>query len=235
MVLAARYIRRHWGMALASVLFLTVETLSNLLQPMLMSKIVDDGVARHSIAAVISWGWVMLAVAVAGAIGAVVRSICSSRVAQLVGRDIRSDTYGKVMSLPFESIYQLRPGAIITRITNDVTQIQNFTQGLLRVMLRPPITCIGAIALIIIQIPRQAPIVAIMLVISAVFIATNMSRSFPPLPRGPTGAGPSGNHQPPISALDTRGQSLWSGTPGGRQIRCGGAVVCHCQHPCRTG
>lgn len=54
MVLAARYIRRHWGMALASVLFLTVETLSNLLQPMLMSKIVDDGVARHSIAAVIS-------------------------------------------------------------------------------------------------------------------------------------------------------------------------------------
>lgn len=179
MVLAARYIRRHWGMALASVLFLTVETLSNLLQPMLMSKIVDDGVARHSIAAVISWGWVMLAVAVAGAIGAVVRSICSSRVAQLVGRDIRSDTYGKVMSLPFESIYQLQPGAIITRITNDVTQIQNFTQGLLRVMLRSPITCIGAITLIIIQIPRQAPIVAIMLVISAVFIATNMSRSFP--------------------------------------------------------
>lgn len=179
MTLIVHYMRRHWAMAVISVVFLTLETVSNLLQPTLMSLIVDDGVAHHSVALVMHWGWIMVAVAIAGAVGAIVRSICSSRVAQLVGRDIRSDTYRKVMALSFESIYQLQPGAIITRITNDVTQIQNFTQGLLRVMLRSPITCIGAIALIIIQIPSQTPVVAAVLLVSAVFIGLNMTRSFP--------------------------------------------------------
>ncbi|MCI1673549.1 MAG: ABC transporter ATP-binding protein/permease [Bifidobacterium tibiigranuli] len=173
------YVRRHWGLAAIAVAFLTIETLSDLLQPTLMSMVVDDGVARRDVSAVLNWGVIMLAVAFAGAIGAVVRNIYASRASQLIGKDIRSDAYSKVMSLTFEEVDRLQPGAIITRITNDVTQIQNFTQGLMRVMLKSPITCIGAIALIIIQIPDQAPVVAVILAIAGVLIWMNMTRSFP--------------------------------------------------------
>ena len=109
------YVRRHWGLAAIAVAFLTIETLSDLLQPTLMSMVVDDGVARRNVNAVLNWGVVMLAVAFAGAIGAVVRNIYASRASQLIGKDIRSDAYSKVMSLTFEEVDRLQPGAIIIR------------------------------------------------------------------------------------------------------------------------
>lgn len=166
-------------MALTAVAFLSIETVCDLLQPTLMSMVVDDGVANRDVNRVLTWGAVMLAVAGAGAIGAVMRNIFASRAAQLVGRDIRSDTYRKVMSLSCEEVDHLQPAAIITRITNDVVQIQNFAQGLMRIMLKAPITCIGAIVLIVVQIPEQLPIVIILLAISAVLIWRNMAASYP--------------------------------------------------------
>lgn len=173
------YMMRHWAMALTAVAFLCVETVCDLLQPTLMSMVVDDGVASRNVDRVLAWGAVMLAVAGVGAIGAVMRNIFASRAAQLVGRDIRSDTYRKVMSLSCEEVDRLQPAAIITRITNDVVQIQNFAQGLMRVMLKAPITCIGAIVLIVVQIPEQLPVVIALLAASAVLIWRNMAASYP--------------------------------------------------------
>lgn len=179
MRLIFHYVRKHWALCTTALLFLTIETLSDLLQPTLMSLIVDQGVAKKEIHTILRWGAVMLAVAFAGAIGAIVRNICSSYAAQYIGRDIRFDAYTKVMSLTFEDIDRLQPSAIITRVTSDVTQIQDFARSMLRMMLKAPITCIGAITLIIIQIPSQAPIVAIVLLVSGIFIWLNMTSSFP--------------------------------------------------------
>ncbi|WP_081892137.1 ABC transporter ATP-binding protein [Bifidobacterium biavatii] len=166
-------------MALTAAGFLLVETIGDLLQPTLMSMIVDRGVVRRDVGTVLRWGMVMLAVAAVGASAAAMRNIYASRASQLIGRDIRSDTYRKVMSLGFDDIDRLQPSAIITRITNDVVQIQNFAQGLMRIMLKAPITCVGAITLIILQIPEQTPTVAVILTIAAVLIWANMHVSFP--------------------------------------------------------
>lgn len=179
MGLIFRYMRRHWAMALTAVSFLSIETVADLLQPTLMSMVVDDGVANRDLNRVLMWGAVMLAVAAVGALGAVTRNIFASRAAQLIGRDIRSDAYRTVMSLSCDQVDRLQPGAIITRITNDVVQIQNFAQGLMRIMLKAPITCVGAIVLIVVQVPGQLPVVIMLLAVSGVLIWCNMAASFP--------------------------------------------------------
>nr|WP_274619165.1 ABC transporter ATP-binding protein [Bifidobacterium amazonense] len=166
-------------MALTAAGFLLVETIGDLLQPTLMSMIVDRGVVRRDVGTVLRWGAVMLAVAAIGAGAAAMRNIYASRASQLIGRDIRSDTYRKVMSLGFDDVDRLQPSAIITRITNDVVQIQNFAQGLMRIMLKAPITCVGAIALIVVQIPEQTSTVAVILALAALLIWANMHVSFP--------------------------------------------------------
>ena len=110
----------------------------------------------------------MLGVALLGALGAVMRNIYASRTSQLIGKEPRSDLYKKVQTLSFEDIDRLKPASLITRITNDVTQIQNFINGCMRIMVKAPITCIGAIALIIIQTPGLVPIMTVILTIAAI-------------------------------------------------------------------
>lgn len=179
MSLIIQYIRRHFGMFLTAVLFLGIETIADLLQPTFMSFIVDNGVKGQDVGKILYYGAIMLAIAAFGALGAVMRNIFASRTSQLIGKEMRGDMYRKVQDLSFENIDRLQPSSIITRITNDVTQIQNFVNGCMRIMLKAPVTCIGAIALIIIQTPRQIPMMILILFLSGILILANMKLGYP--------------------------------------------------------
>lgn len=172
-------IRRHLGMFLTAIAFLTVEALADLLQPSLMSNIVDEGIRYQNTGLILQYGGLMLGTALLGALGAVMRNIYASRTSQLIGKELRSDLYRKVQSLSFENIDRLKPASLITRITNDVTQMQNFINGCMRIMVKAPITCIGAIALIIIQTPRLVPIMMVILAVAALLIMGNMKLGYP--------------------------------------------------------
>ncbi len=108
----------------------------------------------------------------------------------MIGRELRSELYEKVQSLSFENIDRLKPSSLIIRITNDVTQIQNFINGCMRIMVKAPVTCVGAIALIIIQTPAQVPIMAVILVIAGGLILGNMRLGYPRFGETPEKAGP---------------------------------------------
>ena len=179
MKLIVSYVRRHIWMFLTAVAFLALEIFSDLMQPSFMASIVDDGVKGKSTGTILRYGAIMLVIAAAGAFGSVMRNIYSSRTSQLVGKEMRGDLYRKVQTLSFENIDRLQPSAIITRITNDVTQVQNFVNGSMRILLKAPITCIGAIALIIIQTPKQIPVLVGVLCISAVLIFFNTKLGYP--------------------------------------------------------
>lgn len=166
-------------MFLTALAFLTVEALSDLLQPTLMSRIVDDGVAAGDSRKVLLYGGAMLGVACLGAVGAAVRNIYASRTSQTIGMELRSTLYAKVQSLSAANVDRFQPASLITRITNDVSQIQNFINGCMRILVKAPITCIGAIVLIIWQTPRQLPMLCVILVISAGLIAGNMLMGYP--------------------------------------------------------
>ncbi len=179
MKLILKYIRRHMILFFAALFFLTVEAMADLLQPTFMAHIVDEGVKNTDIRQILFYGGIMFAIALAGAFGAVMRNYFASRTSQLISKEMRSDMFRKVQALSLENIDRLQPASIITRITNDVTQIQDFINGCMRIMVKAPITCIGAIALVIIQTPQQIPMIIIILAIAFILISANMKLGYP--------------------------------------------------------
>lgn len=179
MKLMLRYIRRHIGMFFTAIFFLSIETFADLLQPTFMSYIVDKGVKSEDISVIMKYGAVMLGIAAFGALGAVIRNIYASRTSQLIGKEMRLEIYQKVQTLSFENIDRLHTSSIITRITNDVTQIQNFINGSMRIMMKAPVLCIGAIVLIIVQTPEMLPLIMVIIVAAGFLIIGNMKIGYP--------------------------------------------------------
>ncbi len=179
MKLILNYIKKHIGIFSLSMFFLTTEALADLLQPTYMAHIVDDGIMNADISQILHYGMIMFIIALFGAFSAVMRNIFSSRTSQSIGREMRSDIYRNVQRLSLENIDRLEPASIITRITNDVTQVQNFINSCMRIMVKAPITCIGAIILIIVQTPRQVPIMIAILTLSGLIIFFNMKIGYP--------------------------------------------------------
>lgn len=153
MKLILSYLKKHLGIFLLSTLFLTMEAVADLLQPTFMSRIVDDGVENVDIGLILWYGIVMLAIAAVGAFSAVMRNLFASRTSQTIGKELRSDMYHHVQELSLENIDHLQPASVITRITNDVTHVQELINRSMRMMVKAPITCIGAVILIIFQTP----------------------------------------------------------------------------------
>ena len=179
MKLILHYIRKHIVIFLISTFFLTMEAVADLMQPTFMSMIVDNGIKNASVSQILFFGAIMLGIAVMGAVCAVMRNRFASRVSQTIGKELRRDMYHNVQQLSMENIDRLRPESIITRITNDVAQIQEFINGIMRIMVKAPIICIGAIVLIMIQTPRQAPVMAAIIFIVSLLVMGNMKIGYP--------------------------------------------------------
>lgn len=179
MKLMIQYIQRHIRLFGAAIFFLTIETMADLLQPTFMSKIVDNGVKNLDIKQILTYGLMMFGIAMVGAFGAVMRNFLASHTSQMIGKEMRSELYQKVQGLSLENIDRLQPASIITRITNDVTQIQEFINGCMRIMVKAPITCVGAIVLVVLQTPQQIPVLAVILIISLFLITMNMKQGHP--------------------------------------------------------
>ncbi len=179
MKLILQYIRRHIGLFLTAIFFLTVESIADLLQPAMMERVVDNGVKSADAGSILRYGAIMVGIAAVGAVGAVMRNIYASRTSQTISRELRSDLYRKVQSLSLENIDSLQPAAIITRITNDVTQVQEFVNGSMRIMVKAPITCVGAMVLLAIQTPWQIPVMAVIVLVSGALIIANIRLGYP--------------------------------------------------------
>ena len=179
MKLILQYIRKHLGIFLLSTFFLTMEAMADLLQPTFMSYIVDEGVKNADVRRILFYGLIMLGIAGAGAFSAVMRNQFASRTSQTIGKELRRDMYHNVQRLSMENIDRLQPASIITRITNDVPQIQEFVNGIMRIMVKAPITCIGAIVLIMLQTPGQAPVMAVIIFVVSLLVWGNMRIGYP--------------------------------------------------------
>lgn len=141
----AKYIRPYWKAALLAPLLMMVEVYTDLLQPQLMASIVDHGVLTGDIAHIQKTGALMLGVALIGLAGGVGCTVFSSIASQQFGADVRSDLFMKVQASSFRNLERFTTGSLITRLTNDVTQVQMFVQMLLRILVRAPLLTIGSL------------------------------------------------------------------------------------------
>lgn len=174
-----QYIKKYGFIFLSALLFLIIEATCDLLQPILMSKIIDIGVRNDDTTYIFRQSMSMLSIAFVGAICACVRSIMASNVSQRIGTAIRFDLFKKILEISFNSRNEYDEASLITRLTQDVTQIQNFTNGLMRIFIRAPLLCIGSIVMTIYISPPLSVVMLIVVPVIIFFMMIRLKKVYP--------------------------------------------------------
>lgn len=137
-----KYLRKYWLFAILAPLFMVGEVLMDLVQPRLMSTIVDEGVLGlsnngvGSLNIVLTEGLKMIIFVIIGGTCGIMCGVFSNIASQNFGNDLRKDTFKKIMSFSFEQTDKFSTGSLITRVTNDITQLQNLIQMVMRGFVR---------------------------------------------------------------------------------------------------
>lgn len=174
-----KYIKIYWKKYIIALVFLTIEALCDLAQPTIMSRIIDRGVALKDMRYVLSAGSMMLMVAALGAMAAVGRNFVSSNVSQKFGARLRGDLFRKIQSFSFDNIDKFYGASLITRLTNDVNQVQNFAHGMMRIFIKAPILCIGSIIMAAMINTDLSLVLLGVVPVIGIIIFINMGISYP--------------------------------------------------------
>lgn len=134
------------AMAIAIMLML-VELGVELWQPLLMAQIIDEGIAQNDLQAVLKYGAIMLGISLLAFVAGITNSFFAAHASQNYGYDIRKNLYEKVQAFSFSNFNQFPTSSLITRMTNDVNQLQMTLFMSLRIALRSPLLIVGAIVL----------------------------------------------------------------------------------------
>ncbi len=137
------------AVAIALLLMLT-ELVVELMHPLLMAKIIDEGILTGDLDAVMKWGGIMVLFSFIAFAAGIINSFFAAHVSQSFGFDIRRGLFGKIQSFSFANFSLFPTSSLITRMTNDVTQIQNTVFMSLRIMLRAPLLVIGGVVMALI-------------------------------------------------------------------------------------
>ena len=148
------YVKPYWKVTLIAPLLMVLEVTMDLLQPTVLARMVDIGIAQLDLSYVIQMALLMIGLALVGAVGGAGCSIFAIRSAYSFGADLRSDVFRKVQSLSFGNLDKLETGKLVTRLTNDVQQVQEMLSMALRMMVRGPLMMVGALIMGAITSPR---------------------------------------------------------------------------------
>lgn len=131
-------------MTIALVLML-VELVVELMQPLFIAKVINEGIVVKDMQAVMLWGGIMLGLALLGFASGVINSFFASYVSQHYGFDLRKSLFAKIQSFSFANFSQFPTATLITRVTSDVTTMQNLMFMGMRIMLRAPLMLVGGL------------------------------------------------------------------------------------------
>lgn len=138
-------IQKYWYCFVLGPLFMMLEAAGEFILPYMSADMIDHGAAVGDVSYVLRKGALMLLLAVFMLATGVLGAFFSIRAATRLAASVRLQTFKKIQTFSFENIDEFSTGSLITRITNDITQIQNFAQSLLRGSFRSPIMLVGAI------------------------------------------------------------------------------------------
>ena len=146
-----KYIRQYLHFAVIAAAFMAGEVMMDLLQPSIMSKIVDDGVLGiHSggtgnMNLIWSLGLQMIGLVIFGGLCGSLNNVFVHMASQNMGNEIRKDVFRKIMAFSFPQMDRFGSGSLVTRVTNDITQVQNYIAQFVRGMIRTSMLMFGSI------------------------------------------------------------------------------------------
>lgn len=173
------YMPSYLRFALPAWVCLLTEALIDLSLPTLLASIVNQGVMVQNMDHVVRIGTVMLGLAMFGALAGLSRNWLSTHASQNLGTQIRADLFRKTQAMSLATTRQIGTASLITRLTNDVMQIQNLSFMLTRIFIRAPLLLIGGIFMAVILNPQMAVILIFILPLLALLIFIRVKRGFP--------------------------------------------------------
>lgn len=179
-----RYLKPYWVFALLCPLAMILEVSMDLLQPTLMSDIVDNGIlgdaaADENLRYVLITGLKMLVFSLVGCFGGIASAAFGTSAAQKMGNDLRKDAFAKVMHMSFQQTDKFTTGSLVTRLTNDITAIQEFVAMSLRMFVRTGMQFIGGIAVILTLNVNFGIVLVISLPVQLIAVAIIMKKASP--------------------------------------------------------
>lgn len=146
-----KYIKRYLHFAVIAAAFMMGEVLMDLLQPEIMSRIVDEGVLGVNNGGVgnlpLIWelGLKMIVLVLIGGLCGSLNNVFVHMTGQNIGNEMRKDAFRNIMTFSFPQVDQFGTGSLVTRVTNDITQVQNFISQFVRGMIRTSMLMFGSI------------------------------------------------------------------------------------------
>lgn len=174
-----KYVKPYWYAFILGPILMITEVVGEVLLPKMMADIINVGAANQDVGYIVSKGIMMMVTAVIMALGGVGGAWFASKAAISFGADLRRDVFEKVQTFSFANIDQFSTGSLVTRLTNDVTQIQNVIMMALRMALRAPGMLIGAIIMAFAMNKSLAMILLVILPILLIAIILVLRAAFP--------------------------------------------------------
>ena len=174
-----KYIKPYLPAFIIGPLMMIVEVIGEVVLPKFMANIINVGVTNGSAGYITGTGALMVLVALLMMAGGVGGAYFGAKAAVSFAADLRKDAFDKVQTFSFANLDQFSTGSLVTRLTNDITQVQNLINMALRMMLRAPGMLIGALIMAFVMNAELAVIVLIVIPILVGAIAVLIKIAFP--------------------------------------------------------
>ncbi|MDH6672503.1 ATP-binding cassette subfamily B multidrug efflux pump [Paenibacillus sp. LBL] len=170
-------LKKYRVAAIAALVMMLIELTVELIQPLLISKIIDDGIQKQDMSVVWMWGAVLTGSAVIAFIAGISSSFFAAHTSQGLGYDLRDQLYEKVQSFSYSIFNRFATSSLITRLTGDVTQIQDTVFMGLRFMTRVPLVVLGSIVMALVVNVKLGLLLVLTVPVLFIFIAWIMKRA----------------------------------------------------------
>ena len=170
----SKYLKPHILFALLAPICMFVEVAGELLLPQIMAEIVDVGIAEKNTEFIVTRSLFMLLISILGIFGGVGCGVFSSKASQNFGSDLRLEMFKKIQTFSFVNLDKFQISSLITRLTNDITQVQQVVISFLKMLIRSPLLFIGSLFMAFSINPKLTNIlfaaVIILIIITALII-----------------------------------------------------------------
>lgn len=174
-----KYIRPYLGAFILAPLLMLTEVFGEIMLPKLTSMIINNGVAERDVGYIFRIGGVMIVIAVIMAVGGIGGSYFSSKASICFSTDLRKDVFHKVQQFSFRNIDDFSTGSLVTRLTNDIQQIQNVVMMSLRMMFRAPGMLIGGLIMAYLMNRQLVMILLVVIPLLILIILIILKVAFP--------------------------------------------------------
>jgi len=169
----------YWHWTILAPVIMLLEVATDLMQPRMIQRIIDDGIVQGNMSVVLNSGLWMVGLSLIGAVGGIASTIFAVLASQGFGTDLRDALFAKVHSLSFGNFDELGTGGLITRLTSDVSQLQELVSMMLRIMIRAPLLIVGSLIMAILTSLRLALMFVVLVPLIGVILGWVINRAYP--------------------------------------------------------